>query len=495
MLSNFKNTFKHTFVYSIGNLSIKAIGLVLLPIYTSQLTTNDYGILALLEITALIMVSVLSFKLSTALIRWFSEVNTAKERKTLVFTNYVFSLAIVLLINVVLHPFSGDISFALTGFSGMNEIIHILIVSVSFEILNFYPLEIIRYKEKSILYAIIVFVRLTIILSLNILFVVKLQLGIKGVILSQLAGQALVFVFTLPLVIKNIVIKINLGVLKEMLKYSSPLVFSTISMMLLTMGDRYIIKYLLNATEVGLYSLGYKLSSVLNMFIIQSFQMGFLPIAYKMYNKPEANRFFSKTLTYYTIILVIVGLLISLFSKEIIYLFSRNEAYYPAYKVIPFIVLSFILKGIQYVFSLGLHYVKKTRFNASIVGCIALINVALNFALIPLLGIIGASVSTVLCWLLMAVLFYWYANKLFPINYEIKKLLVLVFIYMIITVFGNYLLPDMKMYLAISLKIIPLILIPFVLYWLKFYEAIEIERIKGFVRKWDKTNVLSKRLK
>jgi O-antigen/teichoic acid export membrane protein len=251
------------------------------------------------------------------------------------------------------------------------------------------------------------------------------------------------------------------------------------SMMLLTMGDRYIIKHFLDYSSVGIYSLGYKIASVLNVFIIQSFQTGFLPIAYKNFDKPDAQRFFSKTLTYYTLILVITGLSISLFSEEIITLFSKNVEYNIAYTIVPFISLAFIFKGIQYVFSLGLHFVKKTKYNAIIVLLAALINLALNFILIPQMGIYGAAIATVFSWFIMTIAFYKYSNRLYKVKYEIKKLIILlgigIALYCISLLFFNF-----NFTLKVVLKLGLLVLFPFILFLFRFYEKIELERLKEF---------------
>lgn len=483
MINNLKHLFKHSIIYSLGNLSLKAIGLVLLPLYTSHLSTEDYGALTLLEVTSAIVVAVFSFKLSTAMMRWCSVEKNNKKRKGLIFTTFSFSLLIIITLNAALSPFHSGLSALFFNDRGFGIYFLILIASASFEILNLYPLELIRMKEKSFLYVLVVSVRLAVILSLNIYFIVHLQMGIKGVLLSQLIGHIGVFLITLPFLLKNMHFSLNLSELREMLKYGIPLVFSTISMMLLTMGDRYLIKHFLSFSEVGVYSLGYKIASVLNMFVIQSFQMGFLPIAYKMFDKPEADRYFSKTLTYLVMVMVIIGSAISMFSKELIEGFAKNPAFFAAYKIVPLIVFAFILKGTQYVFSLGLHFVKKTRYNAIIVMSIAMVNIILNIILIPLLGINGAAIATIICWLLMAIVFYRVAGSKYHVNYELLKIIGLLLVFVGVNLLAFWI-KDFQLLSRIVLKLALICAIPVVLIPFKFYEPIEIERIKSAWHKW-----------
>ncbi|HAF31114.1 MAG TPA: hypothetical protein DCG75_18915 [Bacteroidales bacterium] len=483
MLGKLKHTAKQTIIYSLGNISSKLIGFILLPLYTSYLTTEEYGIFAILEVTATIMVAVFSFKLSTSMMRWCSNENSERTKKSLLFTTYISAFIIILLLNFILQPFRRSFSNLFFEKDEYAVYFLILFLSVSFEILNLFSFDLIRLKEKPVLFISISGLRLTAILILNIYFIKYMGLGVKGIILSQLIGNTFITVITLPFLIKNMIWHYNFAELRKMISYGIPLVFSTISMMLLTMGDRFIIKYFLDYSEVGIYSLGYKLASVTNVIIIQSFQTGFLPIAYKNFDKPDAQRFFSKILTYYTFILVTASLFISLFSQEVIELFSKNSDYNAAYKIVPFISLAFIFKGVQYVYSLGLHFAKKTKYNATIVLFAAILNFGLNLILVPIYGIYGAAIATIISWIVMSTAFYKYSFKFYKIRYEISKIVILVAIsaglYMISLLFIH-----VNFYLKILLKIILIGSFPLILRLFGFYEIIEIERIRGFFKRW-----------
>lgn len=483
MLNKLKQTGKQALVYSLGNISAKLIGFILLPLYTSYLTTEEYGILAILEITSTFMVAVLSFKLSTAMMRWCSNEKSIEKTKSILFTTYTTALVILVLLNLVLQPMTTNLSNLFFDVSDFRNYFVILIISASFEILNLFSLDLIRLKERPRFFVTISIIRVAVILGLNIYFIKYMGLGVVGIILSQMIGNILLTIITLPFLVKNMALKFETSELKPMLKYSVPLVFSTISMMLLTMGDRFLIKYYLNYSEVGIYSLGYKLASVMNVLVIQSFQTGFLPIAYKNYDKPDAQRFFSKTLTYYSFILVICGLGLSLYAEEVIFLFSRNEDFNIAYTVVPFIALAFVFKGIQYVYSLGLHFVKKTKYNASIVLVAAIINIGLNIVLIPSYGIYGASIATIITWVLMSTAFYKFSYRFYKVKYEMKKILILVSLGIVLYLI-SILFNDFGFFTKIVLKALLIASFPFILFLFRFYEKIEIERVKEMAGKY-----------
>jgi len=277
-------------------------------------------------------------------------------------------------------------------------------------------------------------------------------------------------------------------------RYGFPLVFTTISMYLLSLGDRYLMKYMLDLGDVGVYSLGYKIATVTNILVIQSFQTGFLPIAYRMYEEPGKERFFRKTLTYYTFVLVIFSLALSLFSEEIITFLSRDEEYYIAYTIVPLISLALIFKGIQYVFSLSLHFVKNTKYNAFIVLSVALFNLLLNYLLLPAMGIYGAGLASITSFLIMLIVFRIYAKRFYDPGYEIKKLVLMILLgiglYLVSLLFKG--LPVAPVVLIKGLMVISF---PFILYLFGFYERIELERIRGAIRKWSKPAKWYKNLK
>lgn len=485
MLDKLKHTFKHTVIYSIGNVSLKLIGIILLPLYTTHLESSEYGAYAILEVTSMILVSVLSFRLSTAMMRWWAGTKDDYKKKSIVFTSFISAFTIVLFLNLFAFPFHNDFSILFFGTENYNEYFLILVLSVSFEILNLFPMELLRIREKSALFITITISKTLTVLFLNILLIAYYKLGIKGILIGQMTGNILVFVITFPFLKKNMTSNYNFEELRGMFKYGYPLVFTTIAMMLMNLGDRFILKYLLGYSEVGVYTIGYKISSIINIFVLQSFQMGFLPFAYRLYSDDKrAKRFFSKVLTYYTFVLIIASLSLSLFSKEIIEFFSKSKEYWPAYKIIPILSMAFVLRGIQYVISLGLHFVKKTKYNAFIVLSIAAINVGLNFLLIPKFNILGAAITTVISWMLMIILFYYFTQREYYVNYEIFKIVKLIslgIILFIISTFFN----DINIILRISLKVLIIISFPWILFLAGFYEKIEIERITQAWLKWN----------
>ncbi|MFO7888723.1 MAG: oligosaccharide flippase family protein [bacterium] len=483
MFSNIKHTIKHTAIYSIGRVSTKIIGFILLPLYTYHLTTYEYGILALLEVTRQFMLTVFSFNLHMAMIRWCASEKDEFKRKSTVFTTFFFSAVIGIILLFIFMPFSRNFSQLFFKNSEYASYFYILFATIPLGIINKNIQNLIRIKERSLYYVIITSIKLFVTLSLNIYFVAFLHLGIIGILLSELIGYLLLVIITIPFIIKNVIFSINLSVFKGMFHYSFPLIFSSIAGMLLSMGDRYLIKYYLNYSDVGIYSVGYKIANVIQVFLLNSFQMGFLPIAYKKFDKPDAKRFYSKILTYFVFLLTLSSLALSLFSREIIVIFAQRITYHGAYRIIPLISLSIIFLGIKYNLSLGFHYTKKTKYNAYIISFGAVVNIITNIFFIPLWGIYGAALATIISVILIDIIFYFVSQRYYYVPYEIGKIFKLIItgigIFLVSLFFNNF-----SFYVRIVIKLLLTISFPFILYVWNFYEPIELKRLQGAWKKW-----------
>jgi O-antigen/teichoic acid export membrane protein len=483
VLSRLKFTARSTLIYSLGSISLKLIGLILLPIYTDQLTTDQFGMWSLLEVTSQILVITFGLRLSTAMLRFYSDEKGGSGRSKIVFTALLASLVSIFIFNAGTHPFVQSFSQLFFDTPKFADYFTFLIIWISFEILNRLVLDLVRIKERPGFYITLTIIKFVIVLSLNIYFIVYRGMGIKGIILGQLLGSIFIFLFALPFLLREITWSVDRALFQEMFKYGFPLIFSGISTFALNAGDRYLLKIFMDYHEVGIYSLSYKISNVLKMVLVQAFQLGFLPIAFNMYNKPDAPRFFSKIFTYYTFILFWSGLVIALFSKELIVLLASSETYYESYQYIPWLVLSVCFFGMQNFFIIGLHYAKKTKRIAVITLIVLGFSMGLNLLLIPWIGLYGAAITSILSGLLMTLLNFFQSQKYYPIRYELKKVGIIVAVSILLVV-ASLLFSNWHIALRMVVKALLILVFPAALYLVGFYEAVEIERLKGLWNKW-----------
>ncbi len=485
MLNKLKDTAKHTFIYSLGNLSTKIIGLLLLPLYTAKLSLLNYGRFTILETTSMFLTMVLGLRIVSSMMRWSAETENRNEQGKILFNTYVILLITAVTVNIIFSPIKSWLSQVFFSSTDYSHFFTVIFAIIGLEMINQVPMNLFRFQGKPIIYSSFFAAKLSIVLMFNIYFLVYAEIGVIGIFYSQLIANAIQMLCTIPILLKNFRYKFDTGLIKEMLGYSIPLIFSAISVQLLAIGDRYIIKYILDYSQVGIYSLGYKISGVLNVFVVQAFALGFLPIAYKMQDSPDAAKFFQKVFKYFSMILVFGALGLSLFSREILIVFAQKPEFYIAYKIVPLITIAFIFKGIQYMFLLGFHYVKKTKYVAYIVTIALFVNIGLNFMLIPKFGIWGAALTTVISSLLISVFSYFVSQKFYPVKYEIGKMFIVFAVGTTLYLISGFF-SDINIYFGIGIKIVLCLTFPILLYFFKFYEKTELDKMKKALIKFRK---------
>ncbi|MFA6618144.1 MAG: oligosaccharide flippase family protein [Candidatus Neomarinimicrobiota bacterium] len=493
MLNKIKMTVKHSGIYSLGGLLPKLIGYLLLRLYTSELGASGYGNFAIFDISLQIFVAVFLFSLPSAMMRWYIPEQDEEKRKSILFTTFSAILVTAILLSAILVPLRINLSQLFFQSDIYGRAFLILAVNIGLQMLGTYTLTYLRMRQRSLSYIILAVSKFTLVLALNIYFVAYRHMGIEGILLSQLAGNAFLFLYTLIFVVKEFNFKFNGPIFKEMMAYGFPLIFATLSVQLLRLSDKYIIFFMMDSTQTGIYNMGYKIASIVNVLVIHSFQLGFLPIAYKMIGQPGAKRFYSKMLTYYVLVLVMCSLVLVLFSKEMLMFVSpKDPEFMSAMKVIPILAIAFIFEGMRQLFAISFHIVKKTRYNAWITMVVAVFNVGLSILLVERFGYIGAAISVAFCVFLNMFLFYVFSQKVYSVPYEMKKVFTMVALLILITIFVPFL-NELSMVLAIILKVIILFAYPFLLYLFQFYDPVELQRIKGSVKKWSKPSKWKKK--
>ena len=445
----------------------------------------EYGVLTILEITIMIMTNVLILGQSHAFLRFHDLEEYKKKRKSTLFTLFVFLFSIGLLFNLIGQSSATKLSSLFSKPTEFAIYFKLCFYIIFLRVINNLFLTVLRAKEKSTFYAVANIVKLIIILGFNIYFVAFAKIGVKGILYSYLIGDGILFIILFPNMISEMVPKFDRKLLSMALAFGFPMVFAGLAHMLLNMGDRYILKLLVDYKEVGLYGLGYKIAGILSVLFIQSFTLGLLPIAYKMYGQKGDKRYYSKMQTYFVFVLFLAGLCLSFFGKEIIKLFALNPDYWNAYKVVPYIILAYIFSGAKSVVSLGLFLKRKTNYIAYNTVGAAILNIGLNFILIPKYKMMGAAIATIISFVALYFATYFVANRFYKIPYENVKL-VKMLILAIVLFFLSTLTTNLNILPRILIKVAIIISFPFILYPMNFYEPIEILRIKQSWKKWRK---------
>ncbi len=480
--NNLKLALKNSAIYSLGPLSSKVVGFILLPLYTSHLTISEYGVLGIVDVTLQIFVSLFGLGLNWAFNRWYWDKEYVDKQKIIFFTLFAFLSLSSLFAVVVFLPFTQKASNILFDSARYAYLLKLMLIASALQIVSRLPNTLLKLQQRPVLFSVTNSVKLVFSLSFTIVFIVYLGRGINGIYEALIIANVVYFIFLSKYILQNMEWKFDWPLLREMLIFSLPLVGSSTATIVLNFADRYILKFIGGLGDVGVYSLGYKLSNTIKVFIIQSVILAVSPIIYKVMYDENSGLFYSRLMTYFGLGLMITVLGISMLGKELVMLLAKDKAYWDAYTIIPILSFAMFFIGLRYIAEIGLNIEKKTAVKAKIVVVVSLISIILNIIFIPLFQSIGASIAMLITQILFFYLNYRASQTHHPIPYEMTRFwkmllpgLVIILIYMYVNQFSST--------LILVLKIGLFVFYPIFLYIIKFYHANELDEMKQFLKR------------
>lgn len=484
MLDQIRNTVKNSFLYSVGNMAGKLSGVILLPLYTKYLPIEEFGLLALLEISFLFILSISGFGVKNALMRYYWDPEQKGKEGSLFYTSYLFNILVsittILAAFFLLQHFSKEIF----GTELHRNLLWLFLGSSLVRVIADTPLLLMRIQQKALSQTLIQLMILIITVGFTVYLIGSRGMGIEAIFLAQLVAYSLAMLILLGFTVRNIRFQFNYILLRELLNFGIPIFVSNLLSVILVMSDRFILNYFGTLENVGNYSLAYKISNIVQVVFVASFLNAYTHIFYKQMSADNAGRFYGKTMTYFVLIITFVSTGLVLFAEEIIKVLSiGNQDYLGSFSLIPVLVLGVVFAGIRQILVLPLSRLKKTRIISIVTMSAGFLNFGLNIALIPWLGTIGAAISTSLTQILASVWLYHQVQKHDTIRYEIikiAKILILGIAFYMIAV----LIQDLTLIWRMLIKSVLLLSFFFLLYLWKFYEEIEISRLKGAWKKW-----------
>ena len=295
------------------------------------------------------------------------------------------------------------------------------------------------------------------------LFIGSFGWGGAGAVLSLLLVSIVQFLFLVPSYIRLIRFKnFSVDLFKEMLRFAVPFLPSALLFVIIGFSDRWFIKYFLDLQSVGIYGSGYKLGSLISL-IVTAFNLNWQPYYLKQNVNSKNNfgligGFFILFLFYVFIILLLFVdklVMLELFGYHII-----GEEFWACLTVVPFVAMGYVFYGIYVLQTPSIFLLNKQNWGLVFWFSGALINVIGNIVLIPLFGIVGAALSTLLAYFLMMVFIIYKNASWFPIFYPVKQIFLFAFLGILILGF-KFVISDLSTFSLFLLSLI----YSFVLFW------------------------------
>ncbi len=470
---------KDALIYGLGGGIKKFIALFLVPIYVRVLSPEDYGALDTLTSGVLFFSSFLNLGLSTASTRFFFKAKTEEQQGQILFATLVIRLLSFLPV-LPLFFFQGYIQnvFFQGDLHGMAVLIALLIIPA--QLLSNEQENIYRIKRKPYSFLIFSLSKALLGVAGGIILVVYLKQGISGALASSLLSSLIVITFSFSFFSRRqYCYRFSAFWAKKIFLYGLPAISVGLASWVLALSDRFILLMYYDYSSVGIYSIANKFSEPLRI-LNTAVQMSFGPLIVSMFENDHSQDYFLTRNTadriwkVYLFLSVGFAMMVSVFSPELIRLITTID-YLPGASSVPWLTFSFVFVQSATFVGYRLNLKEKRHHYFYLMAISAVLNVILNFVLIPSFGIKGAAIATLTAYFFNFILSWHIAGRHFGPPQEIKVNLLGIFICFVISLF----LQTTALWIKIPVMII---IISFIGYYLNKKGIFD--KIKSFIFKF-----------
>src|SRR4051794_24608152 len=422
--------------YTAASILSKLIAVALLPLYTRYLSPTDYGAAEVMFAAVVSASIIVRLGAIEAMLRFYYK--DGEDPARVVATSFAALFWLATGAALLALPFAGPISEALLNESapGLARIsIGGLWVLTLFE----YLLTIFRLEERARAYFATTMLNVLATIGLTVVLVVGAEEGARGLLLGSYASG---FAFVLALIWiqrRRLSLLFDPALLRRLLRFGLPTMPAELSLYMLNFVDRIILVRSAGLAEAGLYSLAVKFAQGGNV-LVRGFQLAWPPLAYSIRDDGEARRAYAAVVTWFVAGCAFAVTGMWLLSRWIVRAFAAPE-FFGSYKAIGLIATGVTLYALYMVLVVILGRTGRTEFNFPATAAALAVNIALNLALVPPLGIVGAGIALVASYVVVLALMYGFTQRLFPVPYEWGRLARVLAVASGLVVLGELLLP------------------------------------------------------
>ena len=408
-------------IYLVGAAMIGLGNFVLVPLYTRYLAPAEFGVYALVDVTILILVKVTQLGFGVSYLKWFADIEPSRRGELLGSTLAVGALAATiggaLLALAVASPWgerwlqTGDRGFAWT-----------LLPLVVLENLQGLLLTDLRARRRAAAFSASAVIRVLAMVGASLWFIAVQKQGVIGVFTGRLVGDGIGVLLLAAFCLRSTTLRLVWSVVKPMVRYGLPLVWSALMAMMLDASGRYFLSHYSTLEQVGFYGVAIKIGNIFQMLVNQPFGVAWGGLMFQIVKWPNAQVVYSKILVYVFVLSLTAALILALFTPTLFAIFA-TAAYFPAMAVFPLILLVRAVNLMEYPTSIGIYLARRTRWFAFIYSVGLGVNLLANYVLTPSYGMFGAAWAWLVAWLAITGLMAWLGQRYYPLRYDWKLFL------------------------------------------------------------------------
>ena len=384
---------KDSVVYGFAAILSRAVSLLLVPLLTRELAPTDYGAVDILTVIGSLVALSVAFEISQALPRFYTDAPTEEERVSYASTALWFTIAVYVVVCGLAFLNAQRLVSLILDRPGDTTLFRAAVGMYLATGVFYFSQSQLRWERRPRQYAIASVLSAAVSLAAVAWFLVHERMGPTGVFLGQSIGTLLGALIAIYFLRRSFRPVFDRKRCLEMLKFSAPLVPSGLAVFVALYSDRLIVQRILSLKEVGLLGVGYRVASVVGLIVL-GFQAALTPLVFARYRDPETPSQLARIFGVFCAFALLLCAALGMFAREILIVIS-SPPYYSAASVVPFLAPAVLLAS-MYVFAPGLVIAKRTGGVALLNFGGAALNIILNLALVPVIGIMGAAIATLI---------------------------------------------------------------------------------------------------
>lgn len=416
-----KGLAKDTAIYGLSSIIGKFLNYLLVPLYTYVLArTADYGIVTNLYAWTALLLVILTYGMETGFFRFANreDYDAPTVYRTAYCALFVSSALFTLFVVIFHNPIA-----CVLGYPDHAEFVEMMFATVAIDAFACIPFAYLRYKQRPLLFAALKLLFVVLNIAFNILFLVILgKNDVYYVFLSNILATAIQTLCLLPFTIPYGG-KFDAQVLRDMLRYSLPLLVLGIAGIMNQTLDRILFPYLYPGddaqAQLGIYGACFKVAMVMMMFT-QAFRYAYEPFVFSKHKDRRSVEAYADAMKYYIIFsyLILLGVIFYLD----IFRYIVSSAYWEGLKIVPVVLWTYVFQGIYFNLSFWYKLTDETKWGAyfSLIGLV--ITFVLQVIGVPRIGYWASCGSSLVCYFVIMVLSYVIGQKKAPIPYDLKAI-------------------------------------------------------------------------
>jgi len=409
---------RHSAVYGIGGLVSRILATILLPLYTHYLSPTDYGRVEIVTAATAVLAIVLQMGIASAFFRFYFDAKEPADRLTVVRTSFWFTMVMATVGLVLGVVFAGPIAHWI-GLGHDTWLVRAGAVGLWAQT-NYQQLtNLFRAEERSTAFAIASVANVLLTVVAMVVFVAVFHWGAIGLVVGNFTGTLAVYVVLVAYRTEQLGLEFDRALFRRMQHFGMPLVPSALALWAINFVDREFVVWYKGGAEVGVYSAAVKIASVIT-FVMIAFRTAWPAFAYSIEDDREARRTYAFVLTYLLGFASWVALALGGLAPWWTDLLTAAH-YHRAEKGVALLAFAGAVYAGYTVLAIGSGRARKTQLNWVVTGAGAVVNVGLNFWLIPRWGMVGASISTLAAYVALFVGMTLYSQSVYPVPYQWRR--------------------------------------------------------------------------